>query len=45
MDMANRLNEQRFREAIKKFEIVPDQWTVENGCLTQSLKIKRKVCN
>jgi long-chain acyl-CoA synthetase len=30
-------------EAIKKFEIVPDQWTVENGCLTPSLKIKRKV--
>lgn len=29
-------------EAIKKFEIVSDSWTVENGCLTPSLKIKRK---
>lgn len=29
-------------EAIKKFEIVTDSWTVENGCLTQSLKVKRK---
>lgn len=29
-------------EAIKKFEIVPDNWTVENGSLTQSLKVKRK---
>ena len=29
-------------EAIKKFEIVSDGWTVENGCLTPSLKIKRK---
>jgi long-chain acyl-CoA synthetase len=30
-------------ESIKKFEIVPDSWTVENGLLTQSLKVKRKV--
>lgn len=29
-------------ESIKRFEIVPDMWTVENGCLTQSLKVKRK---
>jgi long-chain acyl-CoA synthetase len=29
-------------EAIKKFEIVRDTWTVENGSLTQSLKVKRK---
>lgn len=29
-------------EAIKKFEIVLDPWTVENGSLTQSLKVKRK---
>ncbi len=29
-------------EAIKKFEIILDTWTVENGSLTQSLKIKRK---
>ncbi len=30
-------------ESIKKFEVVPDSWTVENGCLTQSLKVKRKI--
>lgn len=30
-------------ESIKKFEIVPDSWTVENGLLTQSLKVKRKI--
>lgn len=30
-------------EAIKKFEIVHDEWTVENGSLTQSLKVKRKL--
>jgi len=30
-------------ESIKKFEIVPESWTVENGLLTQSLKVKRKV--
>lgn len=29
-------------EAIKKFEILRDSWTVENGALTQSLKVKRK---
>ena len=29
-------------EAIKKFEIVFEAWTVENGSLTQSLKVKRK---
>ena len=29
-------------ESIKKFEIVSDPWTIENGCLTQSLKVKRK---
>ena len=29
-------------EVIKKFEIVSDSWTVENGSLTPSLKIKRK---
>lgn len=29
-------------ESIKKFEIVYDEWTVENGSLTQSLKVKRK---
>lgn len=30
-------------EAIKKFEILRDEWTVENGTLTQSLKVKRKL--
>lgn len=29
-------------EAIKKFEIISEAWTVENGGLTQSLKVKRK---
>lgn len=29
-------------EAIKKFEILRDEWTIENGALTQSLKVKRK---
>ncbi len=29
-------------ESIKKYEILRDQWTVENGALTQSLKVKRK---
>lgn len=30
-------------EAIKKYEIIVDDWTVENGSLTQSLKVKRKL--
>lgn len=29
-------------EAIKKFKIVYEPWNVENGCLTPSLKVKRK---
>lgn len=29
-------------ESVKKYEILRDQWTVENGSLTQSLKVKRK---
>jgi long-chain acyl-CoA synthetase len=29
-------------ETIKKFEIVTDPWKTENGCLTPSLKVKRK---
>lgn len=30
-------------EKIKKFEITPDEWTVEAGHLTPTLKLKRKV--
>jgi long-chain acyl-CoA synthetase len=30
-------------DAIKKFEIVFEVWSVDNGCLTPSMKIKRKV--
>lgn len=30
-------------DAIKKFEIVFESWTVDNGSLTPSMKIKRKV--
>ena len=30
-------------EAIKKFQILKDEWTVENGSMTQSLKVKRKL--
>jgi len=29
-------------EQIKKFELVPDEWTVEEGLLTPTLKLKRK---
>ena len=29
-------------EKIKKFELVPDEWSVKNGLLTPTLKIKRK---
>ena len=30
-------------EQIKKFEIVNDKWTIENGIMTPTLKVKRKV--
>ena len=30
-------------EAIKAFRIVPDDWTIETGHLTPSLKLKRNV--
>jgi long-chain acyl-CoA synthetase len=29
-------------EQIKKFELVPDQWTIEGGQLTPTLKLKRR---
>lgn len=29
-------------ESIKKYQIIPDEFTVENGSLTPSLKVKRK---
>lgn len=29
-------------EAIKKFEVIQDAWTIENGSLTQSMKVKRR---
>ena len=29
-------------EAIKKFKIIYEPWTADNGCLTPSLKVKRK---
>jgi long-chain acyl-CoA synthetase len=29
-------------ETIKKFEIIFEVWSVENGCLTPSMKVKRK---
>jgi long-chain acyl-CoA synthetase len=30
-------------EQVKKFELVPDEWTIESGELTPTLKLKRKV--
>ncbi|QOD61048.1 long-chain fatty acid--CoA ligase [Polaribacter haliotis] len=30
-------------EQIKKFEITPDEWTIEDGHLTPTMKMKRKV--
>jgi long-chain acyl-CoA synthetase len=30
-------------EQIKKFKLIPSQWTVESGELTPSLKVKRKI--
>jgi len=28
---------------VKKFTLLPDEWTIDSGELTPSLKIKRKV--
>lgn len=30
-------------EQVKKFELMPDEWTIESGELTPTLKLKRKV--
>lgn len=30
-------------EQIKKFELIPDEWTVESGLITPTLKLKRKM--
>ena len=30
-------------EQIKQFELLEDEWTVENGLLTATMKLKRKV--
>ena len=30
-------------EQIKKFEITPDEWSIEEGLLTPTMKMKRKV--
>jgi long-chain acyl-CoA synthetase len=32
-------------ESIKKVIVVPDEWSVESGELTPSLKLKRRVLN
>ena len=29
-------------EQIKRFEITPDEWTIDDGLLTPTLKMKRK---
>jgi long-chain acyl-CoA synthetase len=30
-------------EQVKKFELLPEEWTVDGGELTPTLKLKRKV--
>ena len=30
-------------ETIKRFQLVPDEWTLDSGELTPSLKLKRRV--
>jgi long-chain acyl-CoA synthetase len=30
-------------ETVKKFKLIPDEWSVDSGELTPTLKVKRKV--
>jgi len=30
-------------EQIKKFTLIPDEWSVESGCLTPTMKLRRKI--
>ena len=30
-------------EQIKKFELTPDEWTIDGGQLTPTMKMKRKI--
>ena len=30
-------------EQVKKFELLPNEWTIDSGELTPTLKLKRKV--